>query len=64
MNEGEIRQAALMYALIADMEAIKARVEGMKAYNNSGFDNSYAEETFENYTCELEQIAKRLREEI
>ena len=33
MNEGEIRQAAQMYALVAEMEEIKAHIEAMKADN-------------------------------
>lgn len=33
MNEGEIRQAANMYALVAMMEALKTRREGMLVDN-------------------------------
>ena len=33
MTEGEIRQVALMYSLVAEMEEIKADIEAMKADN-------------------------------
>jgi len=33
MDEGTVRQTAQMYALIAEIEEIKAGIEGMKADN-------------------------------
>lgn len=68
MNEGEIRQAAKMYALVAEMEAIKTfillmtweneerKVQG-EAPAYSWVDLTYSQQ-------DLEKIARRLREEI
>ena len=68
MNEGEIRQAAKMYALIAEMEAIKARIEGMKVENelrlSQGFSRAFNSTYFFKADVELMKIADRLRKEI
>ena len=68
MNEGEIRQAAKMYALIAEMEAVKARIEGMKVENEECIQQSkaifYIRENFYEAEEALMKIADRLRKEI
>jgi hypothetical protein len=68
MNGGEIRQAAKMYALIAEMEAVKARIEGMKVENElrtqQGLSNAYGGNHFMEAEEALMKIADRLRDEI
>ena len=68
MDEGTIRMQAQMFALVAEMEAIKARIEGMKAENQQrevlGHRISYNENAFIVCQLELEELSMRLREEI
>ena len=68
MNEGEIRQAASMYALVAEMESVKANIEGMKAFNSMremmGDSVAYNQEAFSGCENQLLEIAKRLATEI
>ena len=68
MNESEIRQAAGMYALVAEMHSINASIEGMKAENTTresqGYAMAYDDKAFNDAGKELEVIATRLREEI
>lgn len=68
MTDGEIRQAAQMYALVAEIETVKVFVEGMKAENAMrafhGVTPAYNEAAFRITAEELAKLAKRLREEI
>jgi len=68
MHEGEIRQAAQMFALVAEMHSINASIEGMKSENTTresqGYAMAYDDAAFNSCCKELEVIAKRLREEI
>lgn len=68
MNEGEIRQAAQMYALVAEMHGVVASVEGMKADNAereaAGLAQAWPGGVFDDARQELENIAKLLRDTI
>ena len=68
MDEGTIRQCALMWALIARMNAIIIRVEGMKVANKEremqGYALAYNEQSFIECQQEIEIIAGRLNIEI
>ena len=68
MNESEIRQAAQMYALVAEMEAVKAMIEGIKVENahktSQGLPPAYSSGYFFEAETELVKIASRLRDEI
>ena len=68
MNESEIRQAAKMYALIAEMEAVRARIEGMKVENELRYQQdlsyAYGGNHFKEAEEDLMKIADRLRDEI
>ena len=68
MEEGEIRQLAALQALIADMLAINANVEGMKAENllreHRGESTAYTDLSFFKRSEELTAIANRMRLEI
>lgn len=68
MNERAIRNAASMYALVAEMESIKAAVETMKIGNiereNRGESLAYGQEDFGDLSEALYEIASRLRREI
>lgn len=68
MSEGEIRQAAKMYALVAEMEAVKASIEGMKADNKQreivGASMAWPGDCFVDAQLQLEAIATRFRDEI
>jgi len=68
MNEAEIRQAAEMYALVAKMHAMNARIEGMKTANISEVASSglpmYNEQAFISMHDELYIVAAKLKEEI
>lgn len=68
MNEGEIRQAASMYALVCMMESLKTRRDGMLADNA---DRSlreaplnYYEDSFSQIEEEFSMLAKRFSDEI
>ncbi len=65
MTEGEIRQNAQLMALVAEMYAINAWVEGMKAAN-IGNQNSatYDEGAFADASSDLAGLAEKMREEI
>jgi len=63
MNEWTVRLAAQMYALVADMEAAKARIKGMERRNELN-EIGYNEEAFFTVQMEIEDIARRLRQEI
>jgi hypothetical protein len=68
MNEGEIRQAAMMYGLVAEMNALLAGMEAMKAENSlrevQGFSPAYGFREFENMRKNLEGIAHCLQTKI
>lgn len=68
MDEGTVRMQAQMYALVAEMHAINASVEGMKAANtereSQGYAFAYDESVFDDARKELEEIATALREHI
>lgn len=54
MDEAAVRRACKMWALVAQMEAIKIEVEAMKA------DGMYAEESFLELSKRVEDIAEEL----
>lgn len=68
MDEGVVRMAAEMYALVAQMEAIKTRVHAMVAENAvrvlDGYSPSYTSNHFFGAESELSQLAERFRQEI
>ncbi len=68
MDEGEIRQLAAMYAIVADMEATKAQIEGMKADNTEreahGLALAWPRGSFEDEANVLRTLAKLLRDTI
>jgi metal-dependent amidase/aminoacylase/carboxypeptidase family protein len=60
---------AKMFALVADIEAEKAYLEGMKWENarSQNYDNAdptYSEDDFANIAHRIEEIAEKLREDI
>lgn len=55
-SEDILRKQTQMYALVAEMESIKAIIESMKA------DGGYSERSFLSYSQELQCIAQSLRE--
>ena len=68
MDEGEVRMAATMWALVAEMNAETAWVEAMKALNSCradrGLAQGYSEQSFFESSENLTKIAERLRDEI
>ena len=68
MNEGEIRQAASMYALVAEMEEIKANIEAMKADNqereSQGLALAWPGKMFQDASEALSHISWRFKNEI
>jgi hypothetical protein len=68
MTEGEIRQAALMFSLVAKMEAVKSQIEGMKADNairkSRGKALSWNGTFFTDAAIELFEISRELKEKI
>jgi len=68
MNEAEIRMAASMYSLVAEMNALNARIEGMKVANMFEVANTglpmYNEQAFVTLHNELYEISKKLESEI
>ena len=64
----DARVQAQMYALVAEMEALKATVLGMTADNLSrisrGLEPGYTPEHFEEYHDHFTELAKRLRTEV
>ena len=68
MNEGEIRQLAQLAALSAEMYAVNAGIEGMKAANEDcktrGDGMACDQSMFDAAAKDLEDIAARMREEI
>lgn len=68
MSEGGIRQALQLYALVAEMEAIKANIEAMKADNSEresrGESLAWPGRMFQESADMLSNISRCLREEI
>ena len=68
MDEGTVRMQAHLYALVADIQAVVADIEGMKALNtyreSRGETIAYDDSHFFESRHELETIAQKLREEI
>jgi len=68
MSEGEIRQTAQMYALVAEMEEIKANIEAMKADNaereSRGEAMAWPGRMFQEASDALSHISWRFRNEI
>lgn len=64
MDEGAIRMQAAVFSLVAEMNAIMVRVEGMKADNQRrlGMQESiaYVEEDFEYQACEIDRISQQI----
>lgn len=68
MEEGTVRMAAQMYALVAEMEAEKAELESMNWENaqrlHRGESMAYPEGEFMMKADNLRALADRLRKEI
>ena len=68
MSEGEIRQNAQLYALVAEMHGVNAGIEGMKVANaereSQGYAMAYDEKSFNEAEKALCIIAERMRHEI
>jgi hypothetical protein len=68
MNEGEIRQLAAMYAMVAEVEAVKVKIEAMKIDNKereeNGLDMKWGGDIFRDAARGIELLAEKLREEI
>lgn len=68
MIECDVRMQAEMYALVADMNAALLRMEGMKVANvermEQGHTIAYNENAFLVVQQEIEEIGRKLREEI
>lgn len=68
MTEGEIRQAAQMFALVAEMEEVKANIEAMKADNTEresrGESLAWPGSMFQEASDALSHISWRFRNEI
>ena len=68
MEEGTVRQAAKMYALVAEMEEIKTNVEAMKAENTErasrGERLSWPYSSFQDASEALSKISWKLNNEI
>ena len=64
----EIKRAALMYALVAEMEEIKANIEAMKADNaereSRGESIAWPGQMFQDASDALSHVSWRLRNEI
>lgn len=62
-NDATIRRDAEMWALVAELEAVRATVRGFEAFNEFSEDGShYGEEVFHDCAEQMEGIAKKLRE--
>ena len=65
-QEGVVRRAAQMWALVAEMWAERTSVEGILSENelrkSSGDSPAYSEADFATYAETLHSIARRLRE--
>jgi len=68
MTEGEIRQLAVMYALVADMEALKTERDGMTAGNlcRAAVNESpaYSASDFESVAIQIRDISIYLKNDI
>ena len=68
MDEATVRQAASMWALVAEMESIKAGIEAMKVENvereRGGFAMAWPYNMFQDAADALKSIAEKLRNEI
>ena len=63
MEEGSIRAAAQMYALVAEMHAIVARIKGMEIENRFAGMALYDKYDFDKASQDLYGIAHALRTE-
>lgn len=63
MEEGVVRMAAQMYGLVAQIEAVKARIEAMKVCNTQRDEALYDETHFFHAETELEGLSKKLIQE-
>ena len=68
MNEGEIRMQSQMYSLVAEMYALNAELEAYKSANElrdiQQCSPMYSDDCFMIIKEKLDNIARRLREEI
>lgn len=68
MDEATVRMAAQMWAIVAEMRAVEAQVEGMKAENQArmscGHALAYNEGDFVGASSDLQNLANRLRTEV
>lgn len=68
MDEGTVRMQATMYSFLAEMNAINAEIDGMKAENQfclgNGHSPAYGDAAFLELADKLVAIAKRFRDEI
>jgi len=65
MDEAEIRQLAHLQALIAETEAVKARIIGMQIHNEDSRNHrKFTHDDFFAKAEALDELAKRMRKEI
>ena len=65
MDEATVRQHAKMWAIVMEGQAIIASVEGMKAENQcNSATGHYPEACFADAEKALQEIARRLRDEV
>jgi len=66
MDEAIVRMQAQVYAIVAEMEGIKAALYGMEWENKGrilkGESIAYPEQCFSDVRHDLEKLAKKLRE--
>lgn len=62
-DESVVRRDAEMWALVAELEAVRTTVRGFEAYNEFSQDGTcYGQEVFHDCASQMEAIAKKLRE--
>lgn len=63
-DEGVVRMDAGMWALVAELEALKAERAGMEALNQDNGGLGYDEHAFYDVAKRMEALANRLRTEV
>jgi len=61
-DEGVVRMDAQMWALVAELEALKTERAGMEALNQGNGGPGYDEEAFYDVAKRMSDVARRLRE--
>jgi hypothetical protein len=61
-SEAEIRRDAKMWALVAELEALKTQRRAMEAHDESTDGGHYTEESYFSISVEMQEVARRLEE--